>query len=307
MAMVDADKTWMNFLNECLAVPSLCAIAESLGPETTAETLNREVGQVFHELYESQRTTSLGIGALTFQALAGLAPTTLYDHLKRATFMALYSPAQLPDLATTMDLLLSRNFTLFETAPTATADPAGPVVTPYNEGPASFWGIACSDSVNRASDPWEILDGVEQQASSSFADVYVPQFWTCQRWRFEPAERFEGKSMVRTRNPILFVNSVFDPITPMIAAERATAKFEGSALLKTTGHGVSHSLSCTSLMLASLTTGDSTECSLIHRLAPSALCRRTSSMVLSQIRREHVRLILVPLSTLQHEQQRVRD
>jgi hypothetical protein len=80
---------------------------------------------------------------------------------------------------------------------------------------------------------------VQQQAASSFADVYTPQFWTCQRWRFEPPERFDGKIKGKTRNPILFVNSAYDPITPMIAAERASAKFEGSVLLRTTAHGVS--------------------------------------------------------------------
>lgn len=271
--MVDADKTWTNFLKECLAAPSLCAIANATGPATTVESLDRAIGQVFHELYESQQTIPFGIGAISYQA--GLAPVSLYEKLKREIFMSLYFPALLPGLAETLAVVLTRNFTVWETVATPATDPAAPVATPYNAGYASFWGVACSDSAMRASRPEDIFkDVAQQQASSSFADAYLPQLWTCPAWRFEPAERFENTTTARTKNPILFVNSAYDPITPMIAAEKGVARFEGSALLRTTGHGVSHFALCFLLSSQAVRW-----CDDLNSLIPHVLARHVRSPV----------------------------
>ena len=79
-----------------------------------------------------------------------------------------------------------------------------------------------------------------QSKQGSFADTFSPQFWPCAQWPFKPAEQFDGKFVdINTSYPILFVNSAFDPITPIDQAWEVASGFRGSVLLTHKGHGVS--------------------------------------------------------------------
>lgn len=235
--MIDSDKTFDKFLSECLAAPSLCSIANATGPGTTVDSLKSAIGEAFEELYKSQRTMIGAIGALTYQS--GMVPALLYDHIKRDVWQRLYMPQRYAGAADMLALLLARNFSIYETPPASTA-PAEHAELPYNEGRLSFWGITCSDTSFRTSKIEDMFEGVrQQQAATAFADVYAPQLWSCPRWKLEPAERFDGKIKGTTKTPILFVNSEYDPITPMRSAETSSARFAGSALLRTNALGVS--------------------------------------------------------------------
>jgi hypothetical protein len=139
LALADTDKAFDNFLAECLAAPSLCTLANVTAPGATIESLKLAIGEALQDLYESQRTIPVGIGAITFQS--GLVPVALYEHIKRSIFMALYTPTKFGVIDSTLRLLLERNLTAFEAAPAAPADSSTPAVTPYNEGFASFWAL----------------------------------------------------------------------------------------------------------------------------------------------------------------------
>ena len=53
-------------------------------------------------------------------------------------------------------------------------------------------------------------------------------------------ERYTGGfSDIKTKNPLLFVGNTYDPLTPFVSAQNASAAFEGSVVLQHDGYGVS--------------------------------------------------------------------
>ena len=66
------------------------------------------------------------------------------------------------------------------------------------------------------------------------SNVIVP----CARWKIRAKERYTGGfNDIKTKNPILFVANTFDPYTPLVSAQNASAAFDGSVVLQHDGHG----------------------------------------------------------------------
>ena len=62
----------------------------------------------------------------------------------------------------------------------------------------------------------------------------------CARWPLPGArERYDGDFRVKTKNPVLVVSAVWDPVTPLVSAKNVSSGFEGSVLLQRDGFGVS--------------------------------------------------------------------
>lgn len=235
--LVDADKSLDNFFKECLDAPELCSLA-NLTETGTTEELHTALANVLVEVWESQETIPVGQNPLVW--LSGIVPATLYGTLKRSLFIALYSVTEFPVIDATMASVFAGNFSILDLPQPAETEPeTNSTKEPFvNLGVHSFFGIACSDARVRAERPQQIVPYVEaQEDSSRWADAYLPQMWACPAWKFEPAERYEGDFKAKTKNPILFVNGIHDPITPMAAAKNASAAFEGSALLTHKGAG----------------------------------------------------------------------
>ena len=65
-------------------------------------------------------------------------------------------------------------------------------------------------------------------------------FYACMGWETKAADEFTAPlTNVKTKNPVLFVNSLYDPVTPVVSARNASAGFVGSAVLVSDGAGVS--------------------------------------------------------------------
>jgi hypothetical protein len=53
----------------------------------------------------------------------------------------------------------------------------------------------------------------------------------CAHWGFTATEQYKGDFNVKTDNPILFMSSIYDPVTPMGSAYNASAVFEGNVVV----------------------------------------------------------------------------
>ncbi len=218
---VDADKTLLAFLEECVKAKDRCALAEYTGL-TTAEDLLEAINARLDPLLQNATTSPEGWLA--------------YYSAKQYVYSRLYWPQLWPRLAEIMTSFL--NGTLTDLLPLF--QPPTPE-KPYNLGIDSINGIRCSDALWRASSPEDILDQVEYQAtvSESFSDVGYEHTWICAAWRMEAKERYTGNFSAKTRFPILFINGAFDVATPLVSAFNASAGFEDSVVLTHNGYGVS--------------------------------------------------------------------
>lgn len=246
--LVDTDKSFDNFLRECLATPHLCRLA-NLTEATTIDQIKAAFSELLNEAYASQEMVTSGDHAFSWYTY--ITPPTLYEALKRSVFRSLYYVSNFPALDETLFQAISRNFTLFN-APVPPQEP-DLATTLTSAGKDALWGISCSDAYVRASDVEEILPYVQQQqATSDFADGVSPQFWACPAWRFEPAERFTGPFGGATRSPILFANGPADPITPLSIANETSEAFVGSGFMRYNGHGhgaENHPSKCTDMVV----------------------------------------------------------
>ncbi|KAH7106254.1 alpha/beta-hydrolase, partial [Auriculariales sp. MPI-PUGE-AT-0066] len=73
---------------------------------------------------------------------------------------------------------------------------------------------------------------------TTFADMMYVRVW-CSSWRVRTVERVQGPYAANTSHPILIMNNMYDPVTPLDSARAVSANFPGSAVVEvaTAGHG----------------------------------------------------------------------
>jgi hypothetical protein len=231
-ARADAPKSLNNLFDECVATPDLCPFVTHFGSDITTSTLNTYLNDLFVTL--SNDTTPL-LGSR-------------YMNAKTNIISLLYYPSSFSLLAEILSQAFQGNYTLLEITPQSSP----------NSAPQAYHATACSDSTFRADSATDLFALTQRHLTnpnlidSGFEDagIIAASFWQCPIWPFEPVERFEGPwGEQKTRNPILFANSLFDSGTPMMTAERLHGLFDGSGLLRHggVGHGVmNHPSNCTS-------------------------------------------------------------
>lgn len=209
------------FFEQCIAEADFCPLAGHFGPDVTPELLLDELSKVLVDLSVQEE---------------GPYETSRYFMFKVTVFNFLYHPASFLPLADTISQAFQGNFSLLDRV----IENGSPGQDPYNFGIYAWEGIACTDSVFRASSAKDLLDmAAKQQSVSGFSDAVSPKIWECAAWKFDPAERYEGPFGGKTHNPLLFTNGIYDPGTPMEVAVNTSHRYEGSGLLVHKGHGVS--------------------------------------------------------------------
>lgn len=235
----DTEVALLNFFRECIdAGPELCPLANYTGPDTTPQSLHMEVGKVFQDLISNPITMS---DTYKPSSQPWWQPgVTLYQDLKYWILVYLYRPNQFPILLSFIQTALTRDWPTYVNPPSTNTTNAT-VPEFWSHGANAFHAIGCSDSSFRANNTRDMYSLVRtQQGQGSWADVFTPQVWVCAQWPWRAAERFKGPfTGIKTKNPVLMVNSRQDPITPLSGAWEASANFEGSRVLVHGGHGVS--------------------------------------------------------------------
>jgi hypothetical protein len=112
--------------------------------------------------------------------------------------------------------------------------------------PEAISGIQCSDKITRF--PYGSPENFkkwqeEYRAVTKYAyDTSGNNDLQCSVWKTTAKERFDvPQSGIDTANHILFVNTAYDPVTPLISAVNSAKSFTKSLVLKSSGVGVSPS------------------------------------------------------------------
>lgn len=74
--------------------------------------------------------------------------------------------------------------------------------------------------------------------SPTFGDLQISGYMESAIWPFHAKERAPlGSDVIRTSNPLFPIGNSYDPITPFVSAENASADFADSVLLKSDSYG----------------------------------------------------------------------
>ena len=234
--VTSSDATFEAFLVECMKSPKLCPLAAHA---TSADELAAKLWRRF----EQARIEPLTFGALGMQKGARIRSTI---------FSALYGPVGegAINLATYLEAILTGNETTYAEYLISSASGGGSE-QPFLDystlrDKENYPGIRCSDQSLRADSSEDIQPLLAQFAEESRLDgdiVTYTQTTNCAQWPFQAKERPEGRfENIETKNPILFVNPRYDPITSLPAARSASEAFVGSRVLEHNGFGVSRYL-----------------------------------------------------------------
>lgn len=105
-------------------------------------------------------------------------------------------------------------------------------------------GITCGDVVQRyngSPENFKTWLATYMRMSKYGGDIAISLLYQCSVWTVDAKEKFIGAfSGIRTKNPILFLNSMYDPVTPVISAKHSAAGFVEARVLLTSGVGVSY-------------------------------------------------------------------
>jgi hypothetical protein len=104
-------------------------------------------------------------------------------------------------------------------------------------------GISCGDRVVKEQGSAENYEKwlAEYKKTTKYGyDLSSAGLFSCSVWKTDAAEKYTLPfSNIKTRNPILLVNTRFDPVTPLISAQNSAKAFVGAKVIKSTGVGVS--------------------------------------------------------------------
>jgi pimeloyl-ACP methyl ester carboxylesterase len=118
------------------------------------------------------------------------------------------------------------------------AGASGAATTPYTDNRAdAFYAIQCADSLVPTSDAvYHNLAITEAQQVPGFGRLIVYDMMPCASWPTMHTDAYDGP-WNRSRTPILVINAVHDPITPIWGAEAAVGELGNARLLEVNGDG----------------------------------------------------------------------
>lgn len=217
--LIDADKAFNAFLQECLNNKPDCDLAMYVNANSTQDMLN---------------AINLVLSPLAANASTGNTAFLTYLSTESIAYSNLYYPSTWPQLASTITSIL--NGSAAETSPT-TSTSTSPSVEPYDLSELSIYGIRGADAVWRTESAAEYLPQVEFQDTVSSFDSSYYGMWISARWKIPTKEQYTGNFSVKTKHPILYINGEFDPVTPLVSAYNASQSFTGSVVLPHSGYG----------------------------------------------------------------------
>ncbi|KPM36353.1 hypothetical protein AK830_g10221 [Neonectria ditissima] len=245
---VDADKAFSGFCAYCAAVPKQCALGKD---NMTASELEAKVYSLFETLKYSPISVPSSSGGLVIN----------YSKAKRWMHSLLYSPERWVYMVLLLHALLTRDV---KTLDSIDKQMVASKTTPFTDDEAVV-GIKCSDTFGQTSDMNDILPIAHERLNSSrfSGDIGDFMLMVCAQWKLPAKERYNGDFRVKTKNPMLIINTMYDPVTPLVSARNVSETFEGSVLLQQDSYG--HSL----LAQASLCTAKAIRAYFVNDKLPS--------------------------------------
>ncbi|KAI7764595.1 hypothetical protein LZL87_003800 [Fusarium oxysporum] len=230
----DAEKALYHFYDECMAAKNDSCLSANKLPKKPDDFL-KVLNHVF------MACTGVGGGLHSTKSL----------WLTGSILLALYEVKGYLWLDELIDTALEGNRS-------KCSQEIGDWASPWNpQFDLAHLAIWCSDSNFRAETIEEIYSLYEsdQANNNPFFTPTLLQRSACFRWNTHAAEpiNLTSLSRVETKNPILLVNSEYDPVTPLGNARKISARFPGSRVVVHEGVGhcfADHPSSCTREIVA---------------------------------------------------------
>ncbi|RSL53954.1 hypothetical protein CEP53_007588 [Fusarium sp. AF-6] len=222
----DTQLTLLNAFNECVkAGKKLCPLAEYKGKKTTGQDLMDAFDKVLEEQV-GKESPAKGVAVDGDDAVA---------KIKLAILSSLYTPAQIPAAIGMVASALNGSWA----EALASGESAEEI---WNPNPLAIFGIACGDSSFRAESADDLYSLYRAHLEqSSFGDSLAETRLRCARWRFEAAEKISNDKLrnIKTSNPVLVLNGMYDPVTPVSYAWEVSARLRNSRVMiyESAGHG----------------------------------------------------------------------
>jgi hypothetical protein len=225
-----SDDVWAGFFKGCMDAPeSLCPLKRHA---TSAEGLQTKI----EDLIKTIKYAPIPLGPIM--------PTELVDYstLKSMIFTGIYYPAQWPILAGLLDGILTAIATTYvENYSVLAGTFAESPGFPSYSGGEALQGIRCGETAFRTDNVSDLEPALQEFKDESWIigdSESTAVYMSCAAWRTKAKEIYSGGfDGVKTKNPILFVGSPFDPLTPLPSAKNMSSAFEGSALVQHDGYG----------------------------------------------------------------------
>ncbi|KAJ7616540.1 TAP-like protein-domain-containing protein [Roridomyces roridus] len=227
--LIDTDKVWSAFLNECVAAgPTRCPIYAP----TAAE-----IQTIVDGLYASLRKRPIPVRTPTSYGIVD------YSVMRNVIFMSFYRPyASFPTLAQALADLKAGNATglykMFEKLQFKCSCEADELL--FENVIDGGVAVQCNDG-KRLSQEFDAFEMHYRNllARSSWADMWMHARQGCMTWPEFPKTNFRGPFVANTSFPLLLVGNTVDPVTPLWAANKMSKGFAGSVVLTqdSIGHG----------------------------------------------------------------------
>lgn len=229
-AVADVDAALLHFFETCASAgPDYCALADG---ESTGEQLQANYFELLDGLHNNTFVTYDQTGEpVTYMT----AKSNVYSYLKR--------PSRWPALSIDIYSFYynagssARHLSTKRQSNDAPFDPLAAIDV---DVPNAIWAITCGDWDDIPGDVNDFADWLQiYNARSTFAgDQLISILYQCSTWNVYAKEQFAGKfEDIQTNSPILFVNSPYDPVTPLVSAQNASSGFIDSAVLQHEGAG----------------------------------------------------------------------
>ncbi|KAL4751067.1 hypothetical protein BDW72DRAFT_100496 [Aspergillus terricola var. indicus] len=238
----DADAIFDKFSVYCNEVGRECPLYAAEGPAAIKESYEELESSLYNSSMAVRPSETRGPEVVTWSDLKTVQRISVYQPLAGFTYLAgIASDLLKGDGSKLADFKHSRRS---PTCPTKECLIAGPwsseCAGPGQNEMYSTSAILCSDAEYMQSTDeqdfkrhWRNL----QELSSSIGDYWTHTRLNCAGWNVKPKWKIPVPVTGNTSFPVLFVNNILDPVTPVASAKKMSRAFPGSVLLQQDSEG----------------------------------------------------------------------
>ncbi|KAG8631752.1 hypothetical protein KVT40_000892 [Elsinoe batatas] len=243
-SIIHADEIVKRFFDLCYAAgPEHCDFHSTSGPAAMQNEFDKLLEYLEISPLSVPATETTGSEIITWSDVTSALRSALYDPMK-----------SFPNLARLIASVSRSNGTYFaehkqRTKTPYTISPECAKDCPFSPScmlPRSWEdevnpGVSCSDADHNGLDTVENFDAYLRHLESQ--SKYIARPWAelnmkCAGWTARAKWRFTGPFTANTSNPILILNNLLDPVTPVENAIEISKSYPGSVVLKQ--HGIGH-------------------------------------------------------------------
>ncbi|KAL4972940.1 TAP-like protein-domain-containing protein [Aspergillus desertorum] len=238
----DADSIFDRFALYCNEVEEACPLYAARGPAAIRKTYEELESSLYNSSMAVLPSEIRGPEVVTWSDLKTVLRISIYQPLAGFTYLAGIAGDLLKEDGSKL-----ADFKHARRSPSCPTDEcliAGPwsseCAAPGQNEMYSTSAILCSDAEYMQSTDeldfkwhWQGL----QELSSSIGDYWAHTRLSCAGWSVKPKWKMPVPVAGNTSSPLLFVNNILDPVTPLASAKKMSHAFPGSVLLQQDSEG----------------------------------------------------------------------